>query len=191
MMRRTFIPLLLLVVAVVTATDTIASPVAATAVAATKGAEYSAVVKLVETHYRVKHRGVPFVANLGAKTAKVVSKSARRVLRFGEFKLAIFEDQDFSGRDAPAGGGDIRAGLRRTLEPEWHPLVAARLEEEGQTYTYTKADGDKFKVLIVVIGQRDATVLQVNLNPEEFAKLLLNPEHESRELTNEATSVEQ
>jgi hypothetical protein len=181
-MRRTFIPLLLAVI--------IASPASHVfaATATTKGAEYSAVVKLIESHYRVKHRGIPFVANLGVKTAKIVSKDARRVLRFGDFKLAIFEDQDFSGRDA---GGDIRARMRQTLEPEWHPLVAVRLEEEGQAYTYTKADGDKFKVLIVVIGQRDATVLQVNLNPEEFAKLLLNPEHESRELTNEASSVEQ
>ncbi|MDQ1524295.1 MAG: hypothetical protein QOE47_2219 [Pyrinomonadaceae bacterium] len=186
-MRRTHIPLLL--VALIIALP--ASPVAATTTTAAteKGAEYSAVVKLIETHYKVKHRGIPFVANLGAKTAKVVSKDARRVLRFGTFKLAIFEDQDFSGRDSAAG--DIRARFRQTLEPEWHPLVAVRLEEEGQTYTYTKADGDKFKVLIVIIGQRDATVLQVNLNPEEFAKLLLNPERESRELTNEATSVEQ
>jgi hypothetical protein len=183
-MRRTFIPLLLLVAIIIN----INAPFAAATAA--KGAEYSAVVKLIETHYHVKHRGIPFVANLGATTAKVVSKDARRVLRFGEFKLAIFEDQDFSGRDSNAGA-NIRTGLRRTLEPEWRPLVAARLEEEGQTYTYTKADGDKFKVLIVVIGQRDATVLQVNLNPEEFTKLLLNPERESRELTNEATSVEQ
>ena len=182
-MRRTFIPLLLLLVAV---THAPASPVAATATK--KGAEYGEVVKLIESHYRVKHRGIPFVANLSVKTAKVVSKNARRVLRFGSFKLAIFEDQDFSGRDA---GTDIRTALRRTLEPEWHPLVAVQLEEDGRTYTYTKADGDKFKVLVVVIGQRDATVLQVNLNPEEFAKLLLNPEQESRELTNEATSVEQ
>jgi hypothetical protein len=151
------------------------------------------VVKLIESHYRVKHRGVPFVVDLGVATAKVVSKNARRVLRLGSFKLAIFEDQDFTGRDAvpAAAGGDIRARLRRTLEPEWHPLVAARLEEEGQTYTYTKSDGDKFKVLIVVIGQRDASVLQVSLNPEDFAKLLLNPERESRELTSEAASAEQ
>ncbi|HEY9402196.1 MAG TPA: hypothetical protein VIQ24_05855 [Pyrinomonadaceae bacterium] len=183
MMRRTFILLLLLVAF----THAPASPIVAAA-ATKKDAEYSAVVKLIESHYRVKHRGIPFAANLGVKTAKVVSKNARRVLRFGSFKLAIFEDQDFSGRDA---GTDIRAVLRRTLEPEWHPLVAVQLEEEGRTYTYTKADGDKFKVLVIVIGQRDATVLQVNLNPEDFAKLLLNPEHESRELTNEATSVEQ
>lgn len=180
MMRRTFI-LLLFIITVAA----LALPIVA---AAAKEAEYHAVVKLIESHYRVKHRGIPFVANLGVKTAKVISKDARRVLRFGDFKLAIFEDQDFSGREA---GGNIRMRMRQTLEPDWHPLVAVRMEEEGQTYTYTKPDGDKFKVLIIVIGQRDATVLQVNLNTEEFAKLLLNPEHESREITNEATSVEQ
>jgi hypothetical protein len=186
-MRRSLIPLLLLfVVASVAPFAAAATPATATA----KGAEYSAVVKLIESHYRVKHRGVPFVVDLGVATAKVVSKSARRL---GSFKLAIFEDQDFTGRDAApaAAGGDIRARLRRTLEPAWHPLVAARLEDEAQTYTYTKSDGDKFKVLIVVIAQRDASVLQVSLNPEDFAKLLLNPERESRELTNEAATAEQ
>ena len=190
MLRRTFIQLPLVVIIIALASLACA-PFVAVSGATAKGAEHSAVVKLIESHYRVKHRGIPFVANvanLGVKTAKVVSKSARRALRFGDFKLAIFEDQDFSGRDAV---GDIRTGLRRTLEPEWHPLAAVRLEEDGQTYTYTKTDDARFKVLIVVIGQRDATVLQVNLNPEEFAKLLLNPEQESRELTNEATSVEQ
>ena len=187
MMRRTFItfiPLLLIISAPLVALHAHA----AAATTMTETPEYNAVVKLIESHYGVKHRGIPFVANLGVKTAKVVSKSARRVLRFGTFKLAIFEDQDFSGRDT---AGDIRTALNRKLEPHWHPLVAARIQEEGQTFTYTKADGDKFKVLIVVIGQRDATVLQVNLNSEEFAKLLLNPEQQSREITNEATSVEQ
>src|SRR5918998_6509919 len=120
-MRRTHITLLLLSASL--------APVAATT-AATKEAEYHAVVKLIESHYGVKHRGIPFVANLGVKTAKVVSKSARRVLRFGSFKLAIFEDQDFSGRETST---DIRTRLRQTLEPDWHPLVAVRLEEEGQT----------------------------------------------------------
>ncbi len=184
MMRRTFITFILLLLI---SASLVALP--ANAAATMKETpEYNAVVKLIESHYGVKHRGIPFVVDLGVKTAKVVSKSARRVLRFGSFKLAIFEDQDFSGRDTTV---DIRVALRQKLEPHWHPLVAARLQEEGQTFTYTKADGDKFKVLIVVIGQRDATVLQVNLNAEEFAKLLLNPEQQSREITNEATSVEQ
>ncbi len=182
-MRQTFISLLLLIII----SASLALPAGVLA-APKETPEYHAVVKLIESHYRVKHRGIPFVANLGVKTAKVFSKDARRVLRFGDFKLAIFEDQDFSGREASV---DIRTRMRQTLEPGWHPLVGVRLEDEAQTYTFTKADGDKFKVLIIVIGQRDATVLQVNLNTEEFAKLLMNPERESRELTNEATSVEQ
>jgi hypothetical protein len=186
MMRRRFFSLLLIISASLVALPAIVEAAAATTTKETP--EYHAVVKLIESHYHVKHRGIPFVANLGVKTAKVVSKDARRVLRFGDFKLAIFEDQDFSGRDTT---GDIRTALKRTLEPHWHPLVAAKIEDEGQTLTFTKVDDDKFKVLIVVIGQRDATVLQVNLNPEEFAKLLLNPEQQSREITNEATSVEQ
>ncbi|HEV7905601.1 MAG TPA: hypothetical protein VGO96_17300 [Pyrinomonadaceae bacterium] len=185
-MRRRFFSLLLIISASLVALPAIVEAAAATTTKETP--EYHAVVKLIESHYHVKHRGIPFVANLGVKTAKVVSKDARRVLRFGDFKLAIFEDQDFSGRDTT---GDIRTALKRTLEPHWHPLVAAKIEDEGQTLTFTKVDDDKFKVLIVVIGQRDATVLQVNLNPEEFAKLLLNPEQQSREITNEATSVEQ
>jgi hypothetical protein len=182
MMRRTLLSLLIISASLAVV------PSGAARATAKETPEYHAVVKLIESHYQVKHRGIPFVANLGVKTAKVVSKNARRVLRFGSFKLAIFEDQDFSGRNAV---GDIRTRLRQTLEPHWHPLVAAGIQDEGQTITYTKSDGDKFKVLIVVIGQRDATVLQINLNPEEFAKLLLNPEQQSREITNEATSVEQ
>ncbi|HKP71415.1 MAG TPA: hypothetical protein VJT82_00665 [Pyrinomonadaceae bacterium] len=176
-MRRTFASLLLVVMAAALSTGA----------AAKEQPEYHAVVKLIESHYHVKHRGIPFVANMGVKTAKVVSSNARRVLRFGDFKLAIFEDQDFSGREAT---GSFRTRIRQTLEPGWHPLLQVGLEEEGQTYTYTKPDGDKFKVLVVFIGQRDATVLQVNLNTEEFAKLLMNPQQESKSLTDEATSVE-
>ena len=154
--------------------------------AATKEAEYTAVVKLVESYYGVKHRGIPAIATLGMKAAKVFSSDARRAMRFGDFKLAIFEDQDFAARD---GFTEFPRRLRLMLQPAWEPLVAVRARDEGLTYTYTKPDGDKFKVLIVVIGQRDGTVLQVNLNTEEFVKLLQDPEHESRQIMDEATSA--
>ncbi len=162
-----------------------ASPLRAAGTA--KEAEYSSVVKLVESYYHVKHRGIPFIANMGMKTAKVLSSDVRRAMRFGEFKLAIFEDQDFGARDDGFTG--FHRQLRQTLQPAWEPLVAVRARDEGQTYTYVRPDGDKFKVLIIVIGQRDGTVLQVNLNTEEFVKLLQDPEHESRMITDEATSA--
>ena len=44
-------------------------------------------------------------------------------------------------------------------------------------------------MLIVVLTQRDGTVLQVDLNREEFVKLLQDPEQETRNITDEASSA--
>lgn len=152
----------------------------------TKEAEYNAVVRLVESYYHVKHRGIPVLANLGMKAAKVVSSDVRHAMRFGSFKLAIFEDQDFTTRD---GFIEFHQQLRQTLEPDWTALLAVRERDEGQTYTYVKDDGGKYKVLIVVIGSHEGTVLQVDLDKEELAKLLQDPERETRNITAEATSA--
>jgi hypothetical protein len=154
--------------------------------AAGNEAEYHAVVKLVESYYHVKHKGVPTLATLGVKTAKVLSSDVRRALRFGDFKLAYFEDQDFTARE---GFTEFHRLLRQTLVPAWDSLLAVRQREEGQTYTFAKPDGDKFKVLVVVLAQRDGTVLQVNLNRDEFVKLLQDPEQETKNITDEASSA--
>jgi len=155
------------------------------AAGATKeAAEYHTVVKLIESYYHVKHRGVPMLANLSLKTAKVLSADVRKAMRFGDFKLAIFEDQDFTTRD---GFIEFHRLLRQTLEPDWSTLLAVRGRDEGQTYTFVKDAGERYKVLIVVIAERDGTVLEVDLNREEFVKLLKDPEQETKNINDEAT----
>lgn len=148
--------------------------------------EYAAAVKLVETYYRVKHRGIPWYARATVGAAKVVSSDVRRAARYANARVAVFEDQDFAARGA---GGEFLSLLRERLRPgRWSNLLAVRGTEEGQVYTFIKPDGDKFKVLIAVIEQRDAVVLQADLNVEEFAKLIADPEAESRGLTRDATT---
>jgi hypothetical protein len=44
-------------------------------------------------------------------------------------------------------------------------------------------------VLTAVIEPHDAVVVQAELNIEEFAKLVSNPEDESRALTRDATTA--
>ncbi len=151
-----------------------------------KEAEYNTVVRLIESYYHVKHKGIPVLANIGMKTAKVLSSDVRRVMRFGDFKLAIFEDQDFSARD---GFVEFHQQLRQTLQPAWSPLLAVRARDEGLTYTFTKEDGEKYKVLIIALAQRDGTVLQVDLNRAEFIKLLQDPEGQTKNITDDATSA--
>jgi hypothetical protein len=146
--------------------------------------EYNSVVRLVETHYHVKHKGIPFLANASVKTAKVVSSTVRRYSRFADLKLAVFEDQDF----AQGNHAEFRALMSRLMEPVWTPLVVVRGHDEGQTYTYTREDAGKFKVIIIALGDRDGTVLEVGLNEQEFFKLLMNPEQETKNITDSATS---
>ena len=151
---------------------------------AEKEAGYHEVVRLVESHYHVKHVGIPLLANAGIKTAKIVSSTVRKYSRFADLKLAVFEDQEFARNAA----SEFHALMRRTLEPRWSPLVVVRGVDEGQTYTYTREDKGKFRVLICVVGERDGTVLEVGLNEAEFMKLLMNPEGETKSITDEATS---
>lgn len=147
---------------------------------------YDAAVKLVETYYKTKHRGIPWYARGAVGVGKVVSSDVRRVARYGNVKVAVFEDRDFSAGTA----AEFNALLRQRLTPHWSQLLAVRGAEEGQVYTYVRRDGDHFKVLTAVIEPRDAVVVEADLNLEEFAKLLANPEEESRSLSRDATTTE-
>jgi hypothetical protein len=180
-MRRKIISLLL---AAFAASALVARTTQTAAGAVTEKPEYHAVVRLVESHYHVKHKGIPFLANASVKTAKIVSSTVRKYSRFADLKLAVFEDQDF----ATGNHTQFHALMRRLMEPQWTPLVVVRGSEEGQTYTYTREDNGKFKVLICVIGDRDGTVLEVGLNEQEFFKLLMNPEQETKDITDSATN---
>ena len=163
-------------------------PAPATRARAAGEPEYDAAVKLVETYYKAKYRGIPFIARAGVGAAKVISSDVRRVARYANARVALFDDQDFTARGT---GGEFHTLLRERLRPgRWSNLLSVRGTEEGQVYTFTKAEGDKFKVLIAVIEPRDAVVLQVDLNAEEFAKLIANPEEESRSLTRDATTAD-
>jgi hypothetical protein len=122
---------------------------------------------------------------LGKLPLKVAGRF-RRFAELGSVKLATFEDQDFS---APKSTPDFATRLRNRLEPEWQPLVEVRSNQEhSQTHIYTAEAGRLFKVLVIQIGQRDATALQVSVTPENLSKLLQNPETMGDRLLNETTN---
>jgi hypothetical protein len=149
---------------------------------------YAAAVKLVETYYKTKHRGIPWTARAAVGVAKVVSSDVRRVARYANVRVAVFENRDF----AVGTASEFNALLRQRLAPHWSPLLAVRGTEEGQVYTFVRQDENKkhFKVLTAVIEPRDAVVVEADLNLEEFAKLLANPEEESRSLSRDATTAD-
>lgn len=135
---------------------------------------FNTVVKLVETHFYTKRKRSRLMglAKLGVRIAR--PRDVRN------FKLAIFEEADFSA-------GDFGTPLRAALKPEWRPLAQTRAREGAeQTYIYLKEDGKNFKILIVNIESREATLLEVEIPPEKLFEWLQNPQKESESLMDEA-----
>lgn len=156
---------------------------------ATKDDGYDAVVKLVETHYKVKRKNVPLLARAAIKggraVARIASSSIPELAEAGSIHLAVFEDQDFSH---PTESISFMAALRATLSTEWSPLVETLApQDDEQSYIYMRGEGDRFKLLVVNIGRRDAAVLEIKLSPETLIKLVHDPEVMGKDLTDSAS----
>jgi len=155
------------------------------------GDDFNSVVKMIEQFYRVKHVGIPFLANAGMKVATTAARikggEAKRIAEAGSVKLAVFEDQDFNGDFTK-----FRSSLNDALNVTWMPLVQTlSASDQEQVYIFLKDAGDKFNVLVITIEQREATVVQVTLSPKNLALLLKDPEGTGKSITQEATIIDQ
>jgi hypothetical protein len=160
-------------------------------VARAKGDDFNSVVKMIEQFYGVKHEGLPFLAKAGMKVGRTAARikggTAKRLAEAGSIKLAVFENQNFDG-ETPK----FRSTLNAALNETWLPLVQTlSATDEEQNYIFLRESGDKYNVLVVAIEQRDATVVQVTLSPENLKRLLKDPEGTGKAITEEATIVDQ
>ena len=174
---KTFIAIILLVFA-------------STAVPA-KDDDFKTVVKMIEHFYSVKHVGIPFLAKAGMKVATTAARikggEAKRIAEAGSIKLAVFENQEFDGDVLK-----FRTSLNGALNTTWTPLIQTLSATDGeQTYIYLRDAGPKFHVLVITIAQRDATVVQVTLSPENLVQLMKDPEGTGKTITEEATIIDQ
>lgn len=155
------------------------------------GDDFKSVVKMIEQFYGVKHQGIPFLAKAGMKVARTAARikggDARRIAEAGSIKLAVFENQDFDGEFTK-----FRSTLNAALTQTWLPLVQTlSATDKEQTYMFLRESGEKFNVLVITIAQRDATVVQVTLSPQNLALLMKDPEGTGKAITEEATIVDQ
>jgi hypothetical protein len=154
-----------------------------------KGDDFGDVVKLIEQFYHVKHEGIPLLARAGLKTATTVARISggrrRQIAEAGSVKVAYFEDQEFRWSGKYAG---FKSSMNLVLGA-WSPLIQATSpKEEAQTYIYLRDAGNKFNVMVVTIERREACVVQVNLSPENLAKLMRNPDEMGNTITVDATT---
>lgn len=175
-------------------TTLLIAPVLATLVAApgtaAKGDEFGDVVKAIERFYRVKHKGIPFLAKAGIKTATVAARIAggtkRRIAEVGSLKVAYFENQQFRSTD---GFNSFKTTMNTLLAQSWSPLIQTVAPKEGeQTYIYLREQGPRYNVLVINLGQSEGSVIQVTLSPQALAALMKNPDEMGQTITAEAIS---
>ncbi len=158
-----------------------------------KGDNFGDAVKAIERFYRVKHKGIPFLARAGMKTAvtaaRIAGGSKRRLAEVGSVKVAYFEDQEFNSGDGPAG---FKAAINAALSETWKPLIQVMSpKDEEQVYIFLRDEGEKYKVLVITIERRDASVVQVTLSPSTLKKLMQDPNDMGRAINAEAATDEE
>ena len=156
-----------------------------------KGDDFNSVVKMIEQFYGVKHEGIPFLAKAGMKVATTAARikggDARRLAEAGSIKLAVFENQNFDGDFTK-----FRTSLNEALNTTWIPLIQTlSASTQEQNYIFLREAGDKFNVLVITIGDREATVVQVTLSRKNLALLMKDPEGTGKSITQEATIIDQ
>ena len=156
-----------------------------------KGDDFNSVVKLIEQFYGVKHEGIPFLAKAGIKVtttaARIKGGTARRLAEAGSIKLAVFEDQKFSGDFTR-----FRTTLNTAMNETWTPMVQTlSATDEEQVYIFVREAGNKFNVLLVTIEPQEGTVIQLTVSPKNLALLMKDPEGSAKSIREEATINDQ
>lgn len=137
-------------------------------IAQAKGKGFKDVVKHIETNYRAKKTRIPMLglANFAVKLIRPAGVKG--------FKLAVFEDQDFSARPGAASFDTV---MREAYNKDWQPLVQISSKRDGnsRTFIYVKSSGKDVQFALAVLEDREAVVLEVKFNPDKAAQFLENP----------------
>lgn len=143
-----------------------------------RGNDFAAVVRLVETHYRARRRRMPFFAN-------TLMRGAARFAGVRGFRLAVFENQDFSAR---AGDNEFMERVRAALREEWQPIVRVSSRDGERTLIYARESGERLRLLIVNIEPREATIAQLEVAPQMIARWLNGSDRTGRALLSQAAN---
>src|SRR5262245_9303529 len=133
-----------------------------------KGKGFKDVVKHIETKYGAKKVRIPMLglANFAVKLIRPAGVKG--------FKLAVFEDQNFSARP---GAASFDAVMREAYNKDWQPMVQINSKRNGASHTliYVKSSGKDVQFALAVLEDREAVVLEVKFNPDATARFLENP----------------
>jgi VWFA-related protein len=133
-----------------------------------KGKGFKDVVRHFEKNYRARKTRIPMLglANFAVKLIRPAGVKG--------FKLAVFENQDFTLRE---GAEPFEVIMRNAYGKDWQPLVQVMSKRDGHNHVliYTRCAGKDVQFALLALQEREAVVLEVKFNPDAAVRFLENP----------------
>lgn len=133
-----------------------------------KGRGFDDIVNHIEKNYHAKRTKIPMLG-----LAKFAVWMVRPAGVKG-FKLAVFEDQDFSSRRETVPFGQV---MRQAFTKGWSPLMQMNSKRDGnsQTFIYVRQSKKDIEFVVATLEEREAVLVQAKFNPDAAARFLENP----------------
>jgi VWFA-related protein len=132
-----------------------------------KGKGFKDLVKHFESKYHARKTRIPMLglANFAIKLIRPAGVKG--------FKLAVFENRDFS-RFAGAEPFEV---MRNAYSNDWQPLVQVTSKRDGynQVLIYTRLTGKDIQFALLSMAERQAVILEAKFNPDAAVRFLDNP----------------
>ncbi|HWN98466.1 MAG TPA: hypothetical protein VNS63_04280, partial [Blastocatellia bacterium] len=155
--REFFFGRLVLLVVIVVAAQSVA-----------RADDFGMIVDKIEKHYNAKQKKIPFLG-LAGFAVKLIRPAGVK-----SFKVAIFEDQDFT---AGKRDREFEQSITRSLNEKWKPTVRSNDRVSGnRSYVYTHQSGKDLEMITVTMSARQAIVAQAKINPEAVSKFMDKPQ---------------
>jgi hypothetical protein len=135
--------------------------------------EFNEIVRSFSQEFHTRPTRIPFVFGLVNAFLFTAQPAGTK-----HMDVAIFED--FNA--ARAAGRDVERIISDATAPRWTPFVKVRSRHNGsgeQTFVYMRPEGKGCRLLVASIEPNEATVVQLNLNPEAVQKWLKEPRKSS------------
>jgi hypothetical protein len=130
--------------------------------------EFTDVVHAISVEFRTRPMHIPLFGLVNAFTFFVRPAGTRHI------DLAVFENLDSRGR----AGNDLTASIRAAVGGSWKPFIQVRSSKRGSEETvlvYMRPHGRDCKLLVATVERNEATVVQLELNPEALQRWIDSP----------------
>jgi hypothetical protein len=129
--------------------------------------DFKMIVKKIESSYNARQRKIPFLG-LAGFLVKIVKPAGVK-----QFKLAVFEDQDFS---PGPHDNEFQRIIETSFKDKWQPIVRSNIRSEAsRAYIYSQPAGKDIDLLSVTFARRQAIVVQARVDPKSVMRFLENP----------------